>query len=119
MTMKGCGYREPCRKLFVELIILPIASQYVLSLLLFVVNDRNYCTPNTAHHDSNTRDRNYLLLPQVTRAMYQKGVHYSGVKCFNSLPRTMKDISNKPGKFKIALKHVLQKHSFYSLDEYT
>jgi hypothetical protein len=50
--------------------------------------------------------------------MYQKGVYYSGVKVFNSLPRTLKDISSKPGKFNIALKHFLQTHSFYSLDEF-
>ena len=28
-----------------------------------------------------------------------------------------KDISSKPGKFKIALKHYLLTHSFYTLDE--
>jgi hypothetical protein len=50
--------------------------------------------------------------------MYQKGVYYSGVKVFNSLPKTLKDISNKPGKFKVALKRFLQTHSFYSLDEF-
>jgi hypothetical protein len=30
----------------------------------------------------------------------------------------LQDISNKPGKFKIALKHFLQTHSFDSLDEF-
>jgi hypothetical protein len=50
--------------------------------------------------------------------MYQKEVYYSAVKVFNSLPKTMKDISNKPGKFKIALRHFLQTLSFYSLDEF-
>jgi hypothetical protein len=44
--------------------------------------------------------------------------YYSGVKVFNSLPKTLKDISNKPGKFKIALKHFLQTHSFYCFDEF-
>jgi hypothetical protein len=81
-----------------------------------VVNNRNYFTPNSAYHGSNTRHRNDLHLPQATPAMYQKGVYYSGVNVFNSLPKTLKDISNKPGKFKIALKHFLQTHSFYSLD---
>jgi hypothetical protein len=72
----GCGYREPCRKLFVELQILPLASQFVLSLLQFMVNNKIYFAPNSAHHDSNTRHRNYSHLPQVTLAMYQKGVPY-------------------------------------------
>jgi len=56
-TMIGCGHRESCKKLFVELKILPLASQYIFSLLLFVVNNRNYFTPNSAFYDSNTRER--------------------------------------------------------------
>jgi hypothetical protein len=33
----GSGYRESCRGLFKELKILTLASQYIFSLLLFVV----------------------------------------------------------------------------------
>jgi len=32
-----CGYRESCRELFKELKILPLSSQYIFSLLLFIV----------------------------------------------------------------------------------
>ena len=60
-TMMGCGYRESCRK-------------------LFVVNNRNHFIPNSVYHDSNTRHRNDLHLPQVTLAIYQKGVYYLGIK---------------------------------------
>jgi len=116
--MMGCGYGESCRKLSVELKILPLASQYIYSLLLFVVNNRNYFIPNSVYHESNTRHRNDLHLPQATLTMYQKGVYYSGIKVFNGLPRALKDISSKPGKFKIVLRKFLQTRSFYSLDEF-
>jgi hypothetical protein len=76
-TMMGCGHTESCRKSFVELKILPLTSQYIFSLLLFVVNNRNYFTPNSVFYDSNTRHRNDLHLPQATLAMYQKGAYYS------------------------------------------
>ena len=79
-AMMWCGYRESCRKLFVELKILPLTSQYIFSLLLFVFNNRNYFIPNSVYHDSNTRHRKDLRLPQATLAMYQKGVYYSGIK---------------------------------------
>jgi len=69
-TMIGCGHRESCRKLFVELKILPLASQYIFSLLLFVVNNRNCFTPNSIFYGSNTRHRNDLHLPEATLAMY-------------------------------------------------
>jgi hypothetical protein len=37
--------------------------------------------------------------------MYQKGVYYSGIKIFNGLPKAINDVSSKPNKFKIVLKH--------------
>jgi hypothetical protein len=33
-------------------------------------------------------------LRQVSLAMYQKGVYYSGIKIFNNLPNVIKDISS-------------------------
>ena len=39
-------------------------------------------------------------------------------RIFNSLPKAIKDISCKPKKFKISLKHYLLTHSFYSLDQF-
>jgi len=104
--------------LFVELKILPLASQYIFSLLLFVVKNRNYFTANSVIYDSNTRHRNDLHLPQATLTMYQKGVYYSGVRVFNGLPRALKDISREPGKFKTVLRTFLEKYSFYTLDEF-
>jgi hypothetical protein len=62
--------------------------------------------------------KNNLHLPQVSLAMYQKGVYYSGIKILNNLPKAIKDMSSKPKKFKVALKHYLLTHSFYSLDEF-
>ena len=114
-TMMECGYRESCRKLFVELKILPFTSPYIFSLLLFVIKNRNYFISNSIYYDSNTRHRNDLHLPQATLAMYQKGVYYSGIKVFNGLPRALKDISSKPGKFKTAFRKFLETRSFYSL----
>jgi len=69
-----------------------------------MVKNRNYFTSNSVIHDSNTRHRNDLHVPQATLTMYQKGVYCSGVKVFNSLPRALKDISSEPGKFKTALR---------------
>jgi len=112
----GYGYRESCRELFKELKILKLSSQYIFSLLLFIVNNRNHFVSNSVYHNNNTRQRNYLHLPQVSLAMYQKEVYYSGIKIFNCLLKAIKDISSKPKKFKIAVKHYLLTHSFYNLD---
>jgi hypothetical protein len=114
----GYGYRESCRELFKELKILTLSSQYIFSLLLFIVNNRDYFVSSSVYHNINTRQKNYLYLPQVFLVMYQKGVYYSGNKIFNGLPKAIKNISTKPKKLKTALKHYLLTHSFYSLDEF-
>jgi len=49
---------------------------------------------------------------------YQKGIHYMGVKIYNSLPQSIKEVSNKDTEFEICLKRFLHTCSFYSLDEY-
>jgi hypothetical protein len=85
-------------------------------LLLFVVNNRDYFVWNSVYHNINTKQKNDLHLPQVSLTMYQKGVYYSGIKIFNGLPKAIKNITSRPKKFKIALKHYLLTHSFYSFD---
>jgi len=37
----GCRSRDSCQKLFKDLKILPLQSQYILSRLLFLVNNKN------------------------------------------------------------------------------
>ena len=112
----GICYRESCRKSFKELKILTLSSQYIFSLLPFVVHNRGYFASNIVYHNINTRQKNGLHLPHVSLTMYEKGVFYSGIKVFNALPMTIKDISSNPKKFKVTLKHYLLIHLFYSLD---
>jgi hypothetical protein len=40
--MEGSGYRVSCRDLFKKFQILPLTSQYILSLLMFVVQNKNF-----------------------------------------------------------------------------
>ena len=113
----GIGYSESCRGLFKDLKILPFASQYILSLLQFVVLTRGYFAPNGVCHNFNTRQKNDLHLPHVSLTTYQRGVFYSGIIVFNALLLPIKDISGNPKMFKV-VKHYLLTHSFYNLDEF-
>ena len=114
----GCGCMESCRGLFKELKVLTLTSQYIFSLLSFVIENESYFATNNVYHKFNTRHKNDVHLPQASLTMYQRGVYYSGVKLFNSLPANIKDTSEDPRKFKIALKHYLLAHSFYDLEEF-
>jgi hypothetical protein len=77
----------------------------------------DYLVSNSVFHNINTRQKkNDLHFPQLALAKYQKEVYYSGITIFNGLPKSIKDISSKSKKFKIALKHYLLTYSFDSLD---
>ena len=116
--MLGCRRRDSCRKLFKKLEILPLASQYILSLMLFVAKNRSEFTVNSEIHRKNTRQQKNLHLPLVNLRMYQKGIYYSGTKVYNNLPQHIKDVSSDIKMFEVLLKQFLLLHSFYSLQEY-
>jgi hypothetical protein len=109
--MMGCGYRESSRDLFKQLNILPLKSQYIFSLLRFVVKNRAVFLAIKECHKINTRQAVNLHLCQVNLTTYRNGVYYSGVKIFNGLPTKPKEISDNPKKFKSMLKEFLYSHS--------
>jgi hypothetical protein len=113
-----CGNRDSCRILLKKLTSLPLVSQYILSLLISVVNNRDKFLINSEINNTNTRHISNLHLPSANLDIYQTGVHYSGTKICNSLTFTIKKFSNNPRTFKSALKQCLHMKSFYSLDKY-
>ena len=50
----GCRRRDSCRNLFRELEILPLASQYILSHMFFVIKNKNKFIVNSEIHRINT-----------------------------------------------------------------
>jgi hypothetical protein len=114
----GIRGKDSCRKHFKKLKILPLQSHYILSLLLFVVDNGDYFKVNSEIYNINTRNKLNLHLPISNLSVYQKGTYYSGIKVFSSLPSQIKDLSHNRNQFKRALKNSLYFHSFYTLDEY-
>jgi hypothetical protein len=57
-------------------------------------------------HTINTRQNNNLYVPAANLTVYQKGVYYSGIKIFNHLPTTLKNLSHDKNKFQTALKKI-------------
>jgi len=60
--MEGWGNRVLCKNLFKKLQILPLTSQYILSLLMFVVQN-NFFLTDIENHNLDIRQRNNLYLP--------------------------------------------------------
>jgi hypothetical protein len=114
----GIRGRDSCREHFKKLKILPLQSQYRLSILLFVINNKGYLMVNSEIHNVNTKTKSNLHRPIPNLSTYQKGRYYSGIKVLNSLPSQIKDLFHNRHQFKRALKNFLYFHSFYTLDEY-
>ena len=88
--MIGCKNRVPCKNLFRGLEILPFVSQYILSLMLFVVKNKNLFSLNSENHTKSKRQFNNFYHSITNLTIYQRGVHYMGIKIFNNLPAYIK-----------------------------
>jgi hypothetical protein len=75
-TMMGCGGRDSCRRLFAELGILKLPSQYIFCLLLFVVKTKKLFSFNKDLHSINTRQQSNFHHPSAHLRKYQLGPYY-------------------------------------------
>jgi hypothetical protein len=86
--------RETSHELFKKLNILPLHSQYILSLSLFVVKNINMFKLNSMVHSINSRHCSELYLPTAHLNKLQRGVNHSGIKVFNCLRTGIKSLSS-------------------------
>jgi hypothetical protein len=73
---------------------------------------------NSDNHNTGTRQSKNFYHPLTNFTVYQKGVHYMGIRVFNNLPPYIKEESQNVRKFKNCLKWFLHTHYFYSIEEY-
>jgi hypothetical protein len=123
--------RDSCRELFNRLEILPLYSQYIFSLSMFIVKHKHlFTTNNQIHsvhtrfttnnqiHSVHTRFKTNLHPPIPNMTKFQKAVYYSGLKIFNNLPHEIIDWANETVQFRNALKRFLLIKPFYNSEEY-
>jgi hypothetical protein len=108
---------DSCKELLKKLKILPSCSQYIFSLLLYIVNTKQLFMTNLEIHTINTRSSTNLH-PPISNLTFPKGAYYSGIKIFNDLPSDIKCLCNEIKLFRPALKRLLYTNSFYSIDKY-
>jgi hypothetical protein len=105
------GTYDSCR----ELQILPLQSQYIFSLLVFVIKNGSCFISNSDIHDINTRYNHNFHLPSTNLTLVQKGVLFSGSTIYNHLPLNIKMLSKDMKHFKSSLRTYLTEHIFYSI----
>jgi hypothetical protein len=110
--------KESRRKIFKMMGIMTLYSQYIYSLLLFIINNKNLFFINGEIHKYKTRVYKDIHMPAVNLTKYKKRPYITGIKVFNCLPQSIKLLVNEEKSFKLALKKFLYHHSFYSMNEY-
>jgi hypothetical protein len=108
--------RDSCRELFKRLEILPLYSQYIFSVDVYI--KQHLFTTNSQIHRVHTRFKTTLHPPTANLTKFQKGVYYSGIKICNNLPHEIKDLANEIIQFQKALKRFLLMNCFYNSEEY-
>jgi hypothetical protein len=116
--MMGSRKEASCRNLFRNLKILPLMSQYILSLMIFIIKNKSQFTVNSVIHNISTRQHTNLHQPTLNLTGYQQGIYYSGVRVYNNLPSHIKQLLDDPKNFELQLKKFLYLDSFCSLQEY-
>jgi hypothetical protein len=111
-VITGAGRYDSCWELFRKLEILPLQSQYIFSLPVFVIKNKSYFTANSDIQDINTRFNQDLHMPASNLILVQKGVLYSGSKIYNQLPLNIKSLYKNIKHFKPSLRTYLTEHAF-------
>jgi hypothetical protein len=75
--------------IFKKLEILLVPCQYVLSLLLFIIDNSNNFQTSLETHKLHARSKNRLFIPVANLTSVQKGMTYSGIKIYNRLPNSI------------------------------
>jgi len=115
-TITNSKKRDSCRNLFRNLNVFTFISQYIFSLLYFVItNSKQYITYSSIH-GRNTRYGSDFHQTISNLSLYQRGSYHMGLKIFNSLPTCIKDISCNLKVFTYLLKIFLHSNSFYTLE---
>jgi hypothetical protein len=101
-VMSGLRPRDSCRDAFRNWGILPLQSQYIFSLLIFVVSNMGLYHRSSQIHGLNMRRNFDLYRRQTNLTIYQRGPYYFGNKLFNHLPLKIKELAYDIKQFRAA-----------------
>jgi len=118
IIMYGAEPRASCRGLFRKLEILPVPCQYILSLMLFIIDNPNNFQTSLEILRLHTRSKNQLFIPIANLKSVQKGIAYSGLEIYVSLPSNILNLKNNRKQFKNEFYMYLLNNLFYSLKEF-
>lgn len=115
--MNGSNWSEPCKPIFKTLKIMTIFSLYLYQMSLFVYDHKNEFNTNYRISGLNTRNASAFSLPKHRTTSFERSTEYMGMKIFNHLPMSLKNIDNR-NKFKLSAKEYFINNPYYSINEF-
>jgi hypothetical protein len=110
--------RGSCSELFRQLNILPLQSEYIFSLLLFIIKNKDQFLASSEVQDINTRYNSNLHLPLANLTLYQKGVFLMYKVGFIISCSQLSWTYQMTETFTIAVKRYILDNSFHNMEEY-
>ena len=90
----GARPEDSCREYVTTLQILPLVSQYILSIVLFMTHNKDLLNMDSEIHSFSTRGNTNFFQPMTNLKMCQKGPCHSGFKVYNNLPLEVRKLSD-------------------------
>jgi hypothetical protein len=87
--------------------ILTLVSQYIFSVVSFIIDNPEEYICNYSIHKRNTRQGSNLHQSTVSLSLYQKGIINMGIKIYKIIPSDIKESNATPQEFKSLLKSFL------------
>jgi hypothetical protein len=86
--------------------------------MLFIRDNPNNFQTGLEIHGLHTRSKNQLFIPITNLINVQKGITYSGIKIYSSLPSNTLNFRYDKKQFKNELYRYLLNNLFYSVKEF-
>jgi len=83
--------------------------------MLFIIDNPNNFQTGLEIHGLHTRSKNQLFIPTANLTSVQKGITYSGIKIYISLPYNILNLKNDTKQFKNELYRYFLNNLFYSV----
>lgn len=110
------GFRDDCRSAFILHRIMTLPCIYIFNCIIFVKTHQFKYKSHQDIHSYPTRNNKKLCPEYVRLKKCQNSPNFMGIKFFNVLPETIRELDIK--LFKSKLKLYLISKSFYTLEEY-
>jgi len=115
--LAGVGLLEHCKPFFKQFGILTVINLYIYTCICSIKsNIHEFCTVSS-RNPYVTRNRAELDVPRLRLSKAANCYPTTGLKMFNRLPDSLKDLPER--QFKVKLKNYLLNHPFYSADEFS